>query len=115
MTPRWRCARLPGCTSRRGARTKPRYAAWPRVNGSHLLNGFGAGVAAGPARLGTCESVIDDRVIAAGDRFRHAIPQLHARMRKRSSVAHATSASTTSCSHATRHRSFVMLDFRRRS
>jgi aminoglycoside phosphotransferase (APT) family kinase protein len=63
--------------------------------------------------LATCESVIDDRVIAAGDRFRHAIPQLHARMAEGAqALAHGDfRLDNFMFGTEPRHRPFVMLDF----
>lgn len=97
-----------------GAHEDRRFAAWPRVNGPIYLNGFGAGVAAGlqPA-LATFASVIDDRVIAAADTFRDAIPVLHERMAEGAqALAHGDfRLDNFMFGTAPEHRPFVMLDF----
>jgi hypothetical protein len=64
-----------------GADYKAEFDNWPRVDGPIYLQGFGSGVAAGLNRaLEAFSYAVPAEVLAAGDRFRDAIPYLHAQM-----------------------------------
>lgn len=97
-----------------GAETSGDYHLWPAVDGPVYLHGFGSGVAAGfdPA-VAAFSDVVSPDIVAAADRFKAAIPDLHARMASGpQALVHGDfRLDNFMFGTAPGHRPFVMLDF----